>query len=1088
MYPKKGLTAVPEDKSLSPRRFSRFSCSSKSLLNGFFLAALTAISVSCESPVGSNNEESTVQAFSNRPQQHDRFVAIIKLPTPSLLQKASKDPTTGVVSYPSELKKKIEDEQEQMISSLKAISSEIKVITRYRLVLNGISIYGPKAFEEKIRGISGISYVENNQHFDRLETLETSPTITPEDLATNNSSSFIGAYKIRDLLKAPNREGQLVAIDGNGIRVGVIDTGIDYTHLALGGAGTENSYNQQNKDSLSDGGFPNGKVIGGYDFVGTQYDSASPRFEQHIPLPDADPIDEGGHGTHVAGTIAGIGDGKETYDGVAKGAALYALKVFGAKGSTSDWAVIAALEYAADPNSDLDLSDRLDVVNLSLGSDYGTPHVLYGEAIKNLTIGDVFVAASAGNSGNKPNIVGAPSTSEDSLSVAASVDQMSHNWQFRAVEFLFPQGRSSLTEAVEASVAKPITDDHPVSGPIVYLGTAATELSPEEKQAVKGNVALIDRGGITFAEKIQRASLAGAIGVIVANNQPGDPFTMGGDGEFDLPAIMITQALGQEIKDQLKQGIVTINFVTSKKIEKPELIDTLTGFSSRGPRSFDGLLKPEIAAPGANIISAKMGAGNRGIKLSGTSMAAPHMAGVIALLKQKYPLLTVSQLKSLVISTARSIGDKFGAPYPVAYAGAGRVQAYEAALAPLTLSPSTLSLGELSLEGSKTVKKNLELSNISGKDLTFNLSAQVDEGLVVTFDPQLVSSSSSVTLKAGETKNIPLTINVRAQTVDTTSAELDGMLLFKGSDGSEQKIPILAVVNPFSRIQAENLRVYADSELEASDALATLTLKNPGKFKGQAMLFNELDFDARKSLAALGPVRIKSCDLEAAGWRMVTENGENFLEVAVKLYSPVTTWNLCETSILIDGDLDGIADQELLGTSMGNISGNSAEIDQFASVLTNAKKMSEIRRDYEFQYPKNTTQNYTDAVLDKQVFAAAPHSSVSVIRAKWDLLQKTPSGDLSIKVATIGDTSVTDGDDFLGSDGEGWRTLIASGNESFRKLGNYELTSGQSIEVELTKGPTPGNLLVLMPTNPASFSPTVLDQQKVILKPYYRSE
>jgi minor extracellular serine protease Vpr len=98
-----------------------------------------------------------------------------------------------------------------------------------------------------------------------------------------------------------------------------------------------------------------------------------------------------------------------------------------------------------------------------------------------------------------------------------------------------------------------------------------------------------------------------------------------------------------------------ISFQSPEKIEKPALIDTITGFSSRGPRSSDALIKPEITAPGSQIISADMGGGNKGVKLSGTSMATPHMAGVMALLmqKEKSTNKSIADLKSLLMNTSR---------------------------------------------------------------------------------------------------------------------------------------------------------------------------------------------------------------------------------------------------------------------------------------------------------------------------------------------------------------------------------------------------------------------------------------------------
>src|SRR5690606_14720236 len=192
----------------------------------------------------------------------------------------------------------------------------------------------------------------------------------------------------------------------------------------------------------------------------------------HIPIPDQDPIDEGGHGTHVAGTVAGLGDGVNTYDGVAPGALLHAIKVFGADGSTGDSVIIAALEYAADPNGDLDPADQLNVVNLSLGSSFGTPHILYSEAMKNLIEGGTMAVASGGNSGHYNYIVGAPGTTSEAISVAASVDDMDHNFKFPAVKFTKADADTVISKAVEAVFSKSIEEAGDVSGKLVFIGLA----------------------------------------------------------------------------------------------------------------------------------------------------------------------------------------------------------------------------------------------------------------------------------------------------------------------------------------------------------------------------------------------------------------------------------------------------------------------------------------------------------------------------------------------------------------------------------------------------------------------------------------
>ena len=164
--------------------------------------------------------------------------------------------------------------------------------------------------------------------------------------------------------------------------------------------------------------------------------------ESHI---DKDPLDESGHGTHVAGTIAGIGDNINTHNGVAPAADLYAIKVFEKKGSTSNFVVIVGLEYAVDPNRDGNPDDRMDILNLSLGSSYGVAYTLYDKAISNIHNANISIVTSAGNSGTRPYIVGSPGTSEHALSVASSIDHSLHNWNFHAIDFYLGEAQEKLT-------------------------------------------------------------------------------------------------------------------------------------------------------------------------------------------------------------------------------------------------------------------------------------------------------------------------------------------------------------------------------------------------------------------------------------------------------------------------------------------------------------------------------------------------------------------------------------------------------------------------------------------------------------------
>jgi minor extracellular serine protease Vpr len=1023
--------------------------------------------------------------FSNRPQTSDQFIGILKLKTPPLLASAASGQDSAKID-PAQLKLLLA-EQEQAIKDLKALSPDIQVIYRYKMVLNGMAFVAPNSLMEKLKALATVSYVESEGNFGRpyfAANTAGDKQVGKEDILAANSVKFIGAEVLHEK-----------GITGRGIKVGIIDTGIDYTHAMLGGPGTEEIYKSVDpaKANIL---FPNKKVVGGIDLVGTRYNSASGNFALHIPLPDENPLDEGGHGSHVAGTVAGRGDGINTYSGVAPEADLYAIKVFGAEGSTGDAVVIAALEYAADPSNQGTAEGRLDVVNLSLGSPWGAAHVLYGEAVKNLVAGGTIMVASAGNEGPVDYIVGAPSIIDEALSVAASVDNSTHNWQFGAVKFHTPTKGDLISEAVEGPISKPIAEAGPVTGKLVEAGIADAEFPIELKEKLKGNVALIARGKVAFADKVKRAFGAGAIGVVVTQNQPGAPFQMGGEGKFEIPAIMISQALGDTLREEMNSGDVSIEFQTSEKIQKPELIDTLTSFSSKGPRSIDGLLKPEISAPGANVISAAMGKGKAGVQFSGTSMAGPHIAGAMALLRQVLPALSPLELKAVAMGRSVSIADEKKVNYPVSQQGAGRIQIDRAATALVVADKPALSFGELNIESKKMVRQKVSIKNISKE--TQKLTVEFAAG-----SPWIkMTGPSQVTVAAGESVTLDLSFTLDASQVKETVREFDGLVKLMKDGAEAYRIPVLAVVHRISQVKALSLAVHSTSEADAAGSAADLILKNEGRNEGQAMIFNLLGKDTRKTAVNNDAYLSKACDMQAAGYRLVDKvvDGQKLkvLQVAVKLYEPLTSWNFCEVSVLIDANGDGIADQELAGVALGNVKGlaGAGQDNKFMSILLDAPAARKIRKDFELasaaasQKPKDetkepATEDYSPALLDMQGMTNYSHSTIAIVEADSSMLARSATGELSIRVATIhNEASAAQMDDFLSKGKKEWAKLSIDGqSQAYRDIPeSILLAAGETKNIELTKGEGHEGLLVLMPQNRTVFSDLLTDGQAQVVK------
>ena len=1072
-----------------PTSLSR-SCNPTKWTMGFGLGTSLLLTSLLLGPWGCSSEgpqgpTSHTEAFSNRPQKFDQFIAILRLKEDALLTHSKVD-EAGVRQIDPTRQKALEAEQAKVISELEALSPDLEILYRYRLVLNGLAVVAPRELEAKFRDLSAVAYVEGARPLVLTTPAASPPSSTELQTVPKEVTSvtWIEADKVHQL-EAQGPDGNPVKVRGQGTSVGIIDTGIDYLHGALGGSGDPDLYKANDPTTLDDGGFPNLVVTGGIDLVGDAYNAAAPDFALHIPKPDADPLDLGGHGTHVAGTVAGQTGLEETYEGVAPSAKLHAIKVFGA-GSTSDAVVIAALEYAADPNKDLKLDDQLDVVNMSLGSSFGTPLILYSEAIENLSEGGTVVVASAGNSGDRGFIVGAPSTAAAAISVAASIDGRPSNWTFPAVAFDLGGDETTLGIFKEASFTKPLADFPALTGKLVHIGLADQDLSDGLQQALAGNIALIGRGGVPFVDKLRRAATAGAIAAVVYNNADGAPIAMGGNGSFDIPGLMIEKSIGDKLVSYLEEGgQVEASLVTDAKIEKPELVDTLASFTSRGPRSLDGLIKPEVAAPGYSILSAAVGTGKAGVELNGTSMAAPHVAGVVALLRQLHPEESAEQVKSRLVSTAKTLDDADGEIYPISLQGAGLVQALQAAETPLTFRPATLSLGEIPIDRSKTFRFPLTITNQSSETIDLERHQLVDRGLNL-------KGADRVTISGGTTKTVDMTVNVQASINGPASIELDGFVFFNqvvdGSTAKASKMPILATLNRTTNVTVEDFTVRSTSAFDSQGVLASLELRNEGRTTGLALPFNFLGRDERKRAIGANRFRTNLCDLEAVGYRLrQNDQDQAILDIGIKLYSPISRWNLCELSLLIDGDGDQVADQELVAGPVENLI-PSAPKDSFMSLLMDASKMRSIRAAFEMAPPDTDSPSYASAVVGQYEFTKFDNGTIAVASVLIEDLDLGDDGLLHYKLAVQADGTHPEADDYFLNHESNWDRLSVNAlDQAYKELPKQVELQGNGRErISIERGFVQGQLVLLLPNNRVSVSTTQGDDQFKLPTPTYQ--
>jgi uncharacterized repeat protein (TIGR01451 family) len=656
---------------------------------------------------------------------------------------------------------RIKAEQDKIAAALTGGSVQAREIYRVQNVLNGIAV---AVAPDRLRALLSLPGVKR---------------VLPIDLEfPNNSTSvpFLGTPNVW-----ANTIGLPAGADGTGIRIGIIDTGIDYLHPDFGGPGaTAADYTAEKTDTANfttlgtaaGGPFPTAKVVGGTDFAGDAYNGAN------APVPDPNPMDCNGHGSHVSGTAAGFGmttggatftgpydANTSTYSGLLIGpgtapkALLYALRVFGCFGGTG--LTVPAINWAMDPNGDSDLSDHLDVINMSLGSTFGSVVNATSVASDNAALAGVIVVTSAGNSGDTFFIVGSPGAGSRVIATAASVDS---GVAYPIVQVNAPAGIAGNYIGGGATFGPSLDPSGTPPGPhnVVIALDAANPSGPTTTDgctaltnaaAVSGNIALIDRGTCGFTVKVANAQAAGAVAVIIADNAPGSPPAgLGGtDPTITIPAVRVTLADG----NTLKANIATLNAT----LLGPAGSDTVASFSSRGPRRIPGSpvrLKPDIAAPGLNITSVETGivcttatsgsnsctgasdpsgiqVGTRTLTISGTSMASPHMAGIMALLRQLKPDWSVEELKALAMNYA----------------------IHDTTLLPSGFPPTT-RFGPSRIGGGRVDPAKAAVGNVIA------MNAE-DAGLVtVTFDPEVVGPGPVIRTKKVRVVNKGLT----AQTYD----------------------------------------------------------------------------------------------------------------------------------------------------------------------------------------------------------------------------------------------------------------------------------------------------------------------------------
>jgi subtilisin family serine protease len=761
---------------------------------------------------------------------------------------------------------------------------------------------------------------------------------------------------------------QNAGLDGTGITIAVLDSGIDYTHRNLGGPGTVSAYLAAHGGNLAapqnktrDGLFPTAKVIEGFDFVGEEWPNGPLAF-------DPDPIDFEGHGTHVADIAAGrSADG--THKGIAPEAKLLAVKVCSAiSNACSGIGVLLGMDFALDPNGDGLLDDAADVINLSLGSIYGQREDDLSQASRIAAIFGVMVIAAAGNEGDRPYVVGQPSTAPAVISVAQTQPPGALGFPLvinapPAIAGTYPNAATLAFAPVGSGFSNAQT---------VFIGRGCPAGSidgtnPDDPFLVNpaGKVALIDRGGCNVSLKIDRAAGAGAIGALIGLVAPGDAvsFSFGGGTNF-VPSLVIQQSLSNSIKAQLGMGQIVLSTLTPANAIP--LTGSMVSSSARGPGYSYHSIKPDIGAPGA-LLSAEVGTGTGQTVFSGTSGATPVISGSAALLLQAFPLSSPFDIKARLLNSAATniLTSPQTAPgqlAPITRIGAGEVRVDRASQARTLLSdasdPSAVSLafGYFRMIGTPQLTKKVLVRNLTSSPRTYTIATGFRDpaaaGGAVT-----ISAPSSITVPGNGSASFTITLRVNANLLNTWTLnggsrggdgfrlqqhEYDGHI--RVSDSSET-VSVPWHVLPH---KAANIRPSVTSLALGGAPSANLPLTNAGgAIAGLADSFSLTGRSDRFPLNVLPRPgdNYAVIDLRAAGVRMIPD--VNFgppLGVQDVVQFAINTWGErshpnypAEFDVYLDVDNDGMDDYVLFNAENGGPGVTGQNLTVLHNLRTNAQ-------------------------------------------------------------------------------------------------------------------------------------------------------
>ncbi|WP_235945953.1 S8 family serine peptidase [Saccharibacillus alkalitolerans] len=846
----------------------------------------------------------------------------------------------------------IDTQQSSFVKQAKKLGVNVVVNYTYDTVLNGMEITVAAKDIPKLASIAGVTSIDPNQQYYEI----------PVDEAAG--ASMRDSFELSPLKQIGADQAWAQGFTGKGLKVGVIDTGVDYLHPDL-------------KDAYK----------GGYD----SFEKDADPYEEPPIVIDGTTYAGTSHGTHVSGTIVGRGTNPTSelvQKGVAYEADLYVYKVLGrnietGRASGSSAQVIDGIEHA--------VKDGMDVINLSLGSDSNKdPNSPDAVAINNAVLSGVTAIVANGNAADEGPYyysMGSPATSQLAIAVGAVTTETNHyKAEFSASVGETPAAENQIEQLTEeapapareeseaaaegaeaaaeaeaqpaaseeqaasggeqpaepeeqataetadasaaedfaaATVSQAVYGDYgPYTTDILAWKTGREDFAAqfgtgpndavyanlgadadydklaEEGVDVAGKVVVVSRGALTFDAKVRGAAAHGAKAIVIFNGNtkpgstkeadlsesiPGRDEPVGsvaflGDSFNYVPYFDMSGTEGRKLARQALE-LDTPEFEITFGSDYPKTVvegDRMASFSSRGPNGDDNLsIKPDVVAPGVNILSTypEYGKSTEGVsydeayaRSNGTSMAAPHVAGLALLLKQKHPEWTPFDVRAALANTADEIVDEEGTPYDVYSQGAGRADVAAALNTPALLqaveeirilntdlvevpvtnySPS-ISFGVMAA-GSAEASRSLQLKSVTGGPVSYSASVLWHNSVtsdpndpIATPDPSKISArltglgaGDTVSASGGAPSAFGLTI---APAADAAKGVYEGEVLLQSAGSPDLHLPFVLHVGdeqPATGFGIQDVEVSnriitpdGDGDRDTTDVSFTLSADN----------------------------------------------------------------------------------------------------------------------------------------------------------------------------------------------------------------------------------------------------------------------